>query len=64
MSQNLLTQYQARLIDLQQQAGVGPAPTAARMTNAGDVKETIRGLETENVSCFNSCFVKITFGFM
>ncbi|XP_053394092.1 coiled-coil domain-containing protein 78-like isoform X2 [Mercenaria mercenaria] len=48
-AQNLLTQYQARIIDLQQQAGVGPAPLAARMTNAGDVKETIRSLETENL---------------
>lgn len=48
-AQNLLTQYQAKIIDLQQQSGVGPAPTAARMTNAGDVKETIRGLETENL---------------
>ncbi|XP_060564516.1 coiled-coil domain-containing protein 78-like [Ruditapes philippinarum] len=48
-AQNLLTQYRARIIDLQQQSGVGPAPIAARMTNAGDVKETIRSLETENL---------------
>ncbi|XP_052274268.1 coiled-coil domain-containing protein 78-like isoform X2 [Dreissena polymorpha] len=48
-AQNLLTQYQARIIDLQQQSGVGPAPLAARMTNAGDVNETIRQLETENI---------------
>ncbi|KAL4235904.1 hypothetical protein ACF0H5_004294 [Mactra antiquata] len=48
-AQNLLTQYKAKIIDLQQQSGVGPAPTAARMTNAGDVKETIHGLETENL---------------
>jgi len=48
--QNLLTQYQARIIDLQNQSGVGPAPLAARMTNAGDVNETIRQMETENVS--------------
>lgn len=48
-AQNLIAQYQARIIDLQQQSGVGPAPLAARMTNAGDVKETIRHLETENL---------------
>ena len=47
--QHLITQYQAKIIDLQQQLGVGPAPLAARMTNAGDVKDTIRMMETENV---------------
>ncbi|WAR23394.1 CCD78-like protein [Mya arenaria] len=48
-AQNLITQYQARIIDLQSQSGVGPAPLAARMTNAGDVNETIRTIETENI---------------
>lgn len=48
-AQNLFTQFRARIIDLQQQTGVGPVPTAARMTNAGDVNETIRILETENL---------------
>lgn len=48
-AQNLITQYQAKIIDLQQQSGVGPAPLAARMTNAGDVRETIGQLEMQNL---------------
>ncbi|KAL3867861.1 hypothetical protein ACJMK2_040707 [Sinanodonta woodiana] len=47
-AQHLLTQYRAQIIDLRQQSGIGPAPMA-RVTNVGDIKETIRQLETENL---------------
>ncbi|KAJ8306101.1 hypothetical protein KUTeg_016646 [Tegillarca granosa] len=47
-AQNLITQYRARLLDLQQQSGVGPVPMS-KVTNLNDVKDTIRELETENL---------------
>ncbi|XP_062568763.1 coiled-coil domain-containing protein 78-like [Saccostrea cucullata] len=47
-AQELITQYRARIIDLKQQAGVGPAPMA-QISNLNDVKETIRQLEVENL---------------
>ena len=53
MFQNLITQYQAQILDLKQQLGVGPAPLANRMTNAGDVQETVRRMETEHVRKFH-----------
>lgn len=46
--QELITQYRARILDLKQQSGVGPAPMA-QISNLNDVKETIRQLEVENV---------------
>ncbi|KAL5021078.1 hypothetical protein ScPMuIL_000233 [Solemya velum] len=47
-AQSLLTQYRAKIIDLQQQSGVGPA-SMAKVANVNDVKETIHQLETENL---------------
>ena len=47
--QNLITQFQAQILDYKSQLGVGPAPLANRMTNAGDVQDTVRRMETENV---------------
>ncbi|XP_048758044.1 coiled-coil domain-containing protein 78-like isoform X3 [Ostrea edulis] len=47
-AQELITQYRARIIDLKQQSGVGPAPMT-QISNLNDVKETIRQLEVENL---------------
>ncbi|XP_078318069.1 coiled-coil domain-containing protein 78-like isoform X2 [Crassostrea virginica] len=47
-AQELITQYRARILDLKQQSGVGPAPMA-QISNLNDVKETIRQLEVENL---------------
>ncbi|KAK3092086.1 hypothetical protein FSP39_025060 [Pinctada imbricata] len=46
-AQDLITQYRARLIEIKQQSGIGPAPMA-KISNATDIKETIRQLEIEN----------------
>ena len=53
LPQDLITQYRSRIIELQQQSGVGPAPMA-KISNATDVKETIRQLEIENVGIITS----------
>ncbi|XP_071137257.1 coiled-coil domain-containing protein 78-like [Mytilus edulis] len=48
-AQNLITQYRARILELQQQSGVGPSTMDTKVSNLNDIKETIRQLETENL---------------
>ncbi|XP_033737575.1 coiled-coil domain-containing protein 78-like isoform X1 [Pecten maximus] len=47
-AQNLITQYRARILDLQHQGGVGPSPMS-KITNLNDIQETIRQLQTDNL---------------
>lgn len=48
-AQNLVTQYRAKILELQQQSGIGPTTMDTKVSNLNDIKETIRQLETENL---------------
>lgn len=48
-AQNLITQYRAKILEIQQQSGIGPSTMDTKVSNLNDIKETIRQLETENL---------------